>query len=137
MEERERMAYSADEFRGAVEYPGWGPYLDQFAGVLKDELMRLGLAPLDTAGAGKYNWKLSTGFASHGEIHLTARGESLYYRIDIGRSGGTICLMFLLGIVPGIIGVIIGGQNVDRAKAQVRASFETAQRRLSEGPPHG
>lgn len=116
-----------------MEYPGWGPYLDQFAGLLKAELMKMGLAPLEVGGFGKYNWKLSTGFSSHGEIHLTASGDSLYYRIDIGRSGGIICLMFLLGIVPGIIAIVIGGENADKAKAQVRAAFETVEKRLSEG----
>jgi hypothetical protein len=37
---------------GSVEYPGWGPYLDEFARILKDELMRAGLAPIDTIGPG-------------------------------------------------------------------------------------
>jgi len=117
-------------FEGAVEYPGWGPYIDQFAGFLKDELMKAGLAPIETSGPGKYNWKLSTGAFSKGKINLTAHGESLYYRIDIGRDGAMICLGFLLGLIPGIIFLVIGGQNADRAKAQVRAAFEAAERRV-------
>jgi len=115
---------------GAVEYPGWGPYLDQFAGLLKDELMKIGLAPLEEGGLGKYNWKLSTGIFSKGKIMLTASNDSLYYRIDIGRDGALICLGFLLGLIPGIIFIVIGGQNADKSKAQTRTAFENAERRI-------
>ena len=117
-------------FEGYVEYPGWGPYIDQFAGLLKDELMRIGLAPIEESGLGKYNWRLSTGYFSYGRIILTAHNDSLYYRIEIGRSAGLICLGFLLGVIPGILFIIIGGQNADKAKAQVRAAFEAAERRI-------
>jgi len=115
---------------GAVEYPGWGPYLDQFAGLLKDELMKIGLAPIEEGGPGKYNWKLSAGIFSKGKIMLTSLNDSLYYRIDISRDGALICLGFLLGIIPGIIFLIIGGQNADKSKAQTRTAFENAEKRI-------
>jgi hypothetical protein len=61
---------------------------------------------------------------------MTAQGENMYYRIEVGHDSALICLGFLIGIIPGIIFIVIGGQNRDKGKAQIRTAFENAQNRI-------